>query len=62
MDTQVYECRQCRKRIQAQAEAVPPNCCNRPMAAVMDQCTLAAAPEHARLDDPDEPCDDGRAG
>ena len=25
-------------------------------------CTTAPSPEHARADDDDEPCDDGRSG
>ncbi|WP_156906662.1 hypothetical protein [Desulforegula conservatrix] len=27
-----------------------------------DVCTMAASPEHARIDDPDLPCDDARGG
>jgi hypothetical protein len=61
METKVFECRQCLKRTRTTTEGEPPDCCERPMME-MDQCTLAATPEHARLDDPDEPCDDGRAG
>jgi len=63
MENKIFECRRCRKRVQASVQPDPPECCNQPMAAVaIDQCTHAATPEHARFDEPDEPCDDGRAG
>jgi hypothetical protein len=28
----------------------------------LDQCTLSTTAEHARFDDLDDPCDDGRSG
>ncbi len=62
-DSRLYECPRCRKRTRIQSEAQPPDCCDGTMDEVkLDQCTLADTPEHARLDGPDEPCDDGRGG
>jgi hypothetical protein len=61
--TQEFKCPRCDKRAQAPDEANPPQCCEQPMVAEpLDQCTLTSTPEHSRLDDPGDPCDDGRAG
>ena len=64
MTEKEFQCPRCNKRVQTTQEAEAPQCCEQPMVDVdpMAQCTLASTPEHARLDDPGEPCDDGRAG
>lgn len=63
MSRQTYECVQCRRRMNAPALDRAPECCGQSAVALdLAQCMLAAAAEHSRLEDLDEPCDDGRAG
>lgn len=62
-DPKAYECKNCKGQRRLEAGEGVPECCGRPMTAIpLDQCTQASAAEHARFDEPDEPCDDGRAG
>ena len=62
-DPKAYECENCKSQRRTKAGESVPECCGRPMTAIpMDQCRLAPSAEHARFDDLDEPCDDGRAG
>jgi len=46
------------------ATAEAPECCDTPMTRMpeMDACTISSTAEHSRLEDLDEPCDDGRSG
>lgn len=62
---QIYKCKQCDSRREVPAEEQAPECCGQAMIAVAEplgQCTLSSTAEHSRLDDTDEPCDDGRSG
>jgi len=64
MSKEMYQCEDCEKTAQKGDTAEVPDCCGKPMKRVQeDVCVKApAAAEHARFDDEDEPCDDGRAG
>jgi hypothetical protein len=60
-----YKCVNCDGRVEAAKEGETPQCCGQPMvetAEPLDQCTLSGTAEHARFDDTQEPCDDGRSG
>lgn len=58
-----YVCDQCKGQVIIKADADTPECCGRKMKVIpMDQCTLADTAEHARFNNNNEPCDDGRAG
>lgn len=62
-EDQAYECEICKGQLMARTGASTPQCCGRAMKNIpLEQCTLSATAEHARLDDDDEPCDDGRSG
>ena len=62
-EKQAYACENCKGQVMVAAGAKVPDCCGRPMKSIpMDQCTLSSTAEHSRLDETDEPCDDGRAG
>ncbi len=62
---ETYSCRSCggKKTADAAADGVP-ECCDTPMEKMpeMDSCRVSSTPEHARLDETGEPCDDGRSG
>ena len=60
-----YECADCGNQAQASAEdGQIPECCGKQMQAQepLNVCVAPAGAEHSRLDDLEEPCDDGRAG
>jgi hypothetical protein len=58
-----YECTICKGQIVTSADNPVPECCGQAMQNIpMDQCTLTTTAEHARFDQDDGPCDDGRAG
>ena len=58
-----YHCDKCKTQFKVDKQETTPECCGRPMTILnRDQCTTASTAEHARFDDMDEPCDDGRAG
>lgn len=62
-EDQAYECENCKGRITVEAGADVPRCCGVAMKSVpLKPCTLSTTAEHSRMDDADEPCDDGRAG
>jgi len=62
---QVYECVNCGNTVEVDAnESKVPECCGNAMKPVEDlkACGLSTTAEHSRLDEFDEPCDDGRSG
>ena len=64
-DMQVYECVNCGSTAEVAAdESKLPECCGNAMKPAEDlkACGLSSTAEHSRLDDFDEPCDDGRSG
>ena len=64
-DMQVYECVNCGNTVEVAAdESKLPQCCGNAMKPAEDlkACGLSSTAEHSRLDDFDEPCDDGRSG
>lgn len=65
MSQQTYQCEKCQNQIDGQTEDEAPQCCGQTMiiaSPALDQCTISTTAEHSRMDDLDEPCDDGRAG
>jgi len=61
MEEKTYECEECRKKIKTSEET--PECCGKPMKKLpLDVCVQPAHAENARPMEPEEPCDDGRAG
>ena len=64
-DVKVYECVSCGNTVEiGEDESRVPECCGKPMKPVeeLKACGLSATAEHSRLDDFEEPCDDGRSG
>ena len=59
-----FECVKCgNKTEQNSEESKVPECCGQPMQLEgLDACDLSSTAEHSRMDNLDEPCDDGRAG
>ena len=59
----VYECPKCRRQEEGDAEQAPV-CCGQAMRSIgpLPVCELTQTAEHSRLEEDDEPCDDGRAG
>ena len=60
-----YRCEACGQTVEiVEGEMNMPECCQRPMVKDdgLDFCEKPSGPEHARLDDNDTPCDDGRRG
>lgn len=63
--TDTYECKKCGSRKEApEGQEAAPECCHQPMEKMgpLPFCTLSETAEHSRMDQLDEPCDDGRAG
>ncbi len=65
----IFNCLTCDGRIVINSEEPSeiPECCGKPMVRVdadeaESACRSASTAEHARLDNADAPCDDGRAG
>jgi DNA-directed RNA polymerase subunit RPC12/RpoP len=64
-DMKVYECVNCGNTVEISAdESRIPECCGKSMkpSEELKACDLSATAEHSRLDDFEEPCDDGRSG
>lgn len=64
-DKKVYECVSCGNTVEVDAgESNIPECCGQAMKTIeeLKACGLSATAEHSRLDDFEEPCDDGRSG
>jgi hypothetical protein len=60
-----YQCEKCRGQQEIPAGDKVPECCGQPMKETslpLDQCTAPASAEHARMDEIEDACDDGRAG
>jgi hypothetical protein len=58
-----YKCEICEGQVVTPADGPVPECCGQAMRNIpLNQCTLTNTAEHARFDQDDEPCDDGRAG
>ncbi len=57
-----YKCRECGKNLTVNRENPVPFCCGSEMEPDLPICTLSETAEHARPDQTEEPCDDGRAG
>ena len=58
-----YKCGKCggEKNVNSLDESVP-LCCGDTMELDVPVCTVSETAEHARFDEMDEPCDDGRSG
>jgi hypothetical protein len=62
-DTATYQCELCEKKMSIKKGEPVPECCRQPMKELeLPTCQLAETPEHARMDDFGDPCDDGRSG
>jgi len=64
-DKDVYKCDTCgREKELTDPKHQSPECCGKPMAKVVDlpPCVTSSTAEHSRLDDLEDPCDDGRSG
>lgn len=62
-ERRAYECDQCNGQVIVDAGAKTPECCGQKMKVIpLDQCTQADTAEHARFENNNEPCDDGRSG
>lgn len=64
-NVKVYECATCGNTIEIAADdSGIPECCGKEMktAEELKACGLSSTAEHSRLDDFEEPCDDGRSG
>jgi hypothetical protein len=64
-DLKVYECVNCGNTVEISADVSGiPECCGKAMkpSEELKACDLSATAEHSRLDDFEEPCDDGRSG
>jgi hypothetical protein len=62
MSDQTYICPKCNKQVTVKEGQSIPRCCGQTMEP-LPFCTKAPAdPEMARLNDADEPCDDGTKG
>jgi hypothetical protein len=64
-DVKVYECVSCGNTVEIGAdESSIPECCGKAMkpAEELKACGLSSTAEHSRLDNFEEPCDDGRSG
>ncbi len=60
-----YHCEKCGEQAEITEENSPvPECCNQPMLEAKDlqSCMKSSTAEHSRLEQMDEPCDDGRSG
>ena len=62
-----YRCEACGESVKIiDGEMMLPECCEMPMKQVaetdIDFCKKSMDPEHARFEDDDSPCDDGRSG
>ena len=59
-----FECVNCGNKTEQNAEdSSIPECCGKPMQVEgLDSCEMSTTAEHSRLDNLDEPCDDGRSG
>jgi DNA-directed RNA polymerase subunit RPC12/RpoP len=64
-DKYMYKCNTCGEEKElTDSKHQSPECCGKPMAKVVDlpPCVTSNTAEHARLDDLEGPCDDGRSG
>ena len=59
-----YECKKCGKKAERAVDDPIPECCGQPMEKEepLPFCTTSETAEHSRMDQLDEPCDDGRTG
>jgi Zn finger protein HypA/HybF involved in hydrogenase expression len=59
-----FECVNCGNKIEHDTgESKIPECCGKPMQVEgIDACDMSTTAEHSRMDNLDEPCDDGRSG
>jgi Zn finger protein HypA/HybF involved in hydrogenase expression len=59
-----FECVNCGNKVEHDTtESKIPECCGKPMQVEgIDACDLSTTAEHSRMDNLDEPCDDGRSG
>lgn len=66
MYEEAYYCYGCKRNIPTteMAQKEVPECCGKPMEKLpLNECQKPpASAEHARFDDEDTPCDDGRTG
>ena len=58
-----YRCDICKGEVVTASDGAIPVCCGQAMQTIpLDQCTLTTTAEHARFDQEDDACDDGRSG
>jgi hypothetical protein len=58
-----YRCEICKGQVVTSESGPTPECCGHAMQNIaLDQCTLSTTAEHARFDQEDDACDDGRSG
>ena len=57
-----YNCPVCGGSVRVADGAEAPECCGRKMLKGLPVCTKQTVAEHYRLEDDNEPCDDGREG
>jgi hypothetical protein len=59
---ETYQCEDCGKTVKV-IDGKTPDCCGKSMKKIpLDICTQPAHAEHARPMEPEDACDDGRAG
>jgi hypothetical protein len=64
-DKKIYQCENCKGQQEIAAGNQIPECCGQPMKEAslpLDQCSAPASAEHARMDEFEDACNDGRAG
>ncbi len=63
-DKKIFNCKACGKKVeQADGDETVPECCEEKMKPEpLPVCQTTGTAEHSRLNDPGEPCDDGRGG
>ena len=62
MENKEYKCECCGKKLK-NSDDISPECCGKKMKQLpLDVCIQPQHAEHARSDEIDEPCDEGRSG
>lgn len=63
-DKCIWNCEVCGGSSETAEDADTPTCCDKPMgkAEALPVCTAPNTAEHSRMDQIEEPCDDGRGG
>ncbi len=63
-ETITYKCVECGRTAECAVNDNAPECHGKKMKTLeeLEECTVSETAEHTRLDDSNEPCDDGRSG